>query len=177
MKVKEELTQKGEAPFKKLPHEVSSLQEALIRAVKGLINSRAVMTESEEMYAVFDEDTAVDAISMLLVGFARFSSSICCRTVEEKERILLVIIGKRRVEGEPLSHRDLLPESADLRALLERLLRDNDMAYLFSEEGDTLSLTVSFPRFLADRYDLCAADSERVGKRVYRIMLLLTDRK
>ncbi len=176
MRVTEELTQK-ERTFAKLPHEVSSLQEALLRATKGLISSHATMTENEEMYAVFDEDTAVDACAMLLVGFARLSSSICYRAIEERERILLLITGKRRVAGKPLSHRDLLPEDADLRAVLERLLGENDMAYLFSEKSDTLCLTVSFPRFLADHYDLCAVDSERVGERVYKIMLLLTDRK
>ena len=158
---------------RKCPHEVISLLRTWQRAVSRLLDSRATLLLSEEMYAVFDEASASCALAGLSIGFCRCASAPVLSAEEMPRKILVSMKGKRRLAGAPLTFRDLLPENAEHRGALEMLMAQSAITYELYEEGDGVCLRVAFPRFLADRFDVCAVDAEDVCNRFYDMMLYL----
>ncbi|MBE6655499.1 MAG: hypothetical protein E7609_01345 [Ruminococcaceae bacterium] len=157
----------------RLPHEVVSLLRALHRAARGLLDSDATLNASEEMYAVFEEESGVCALAILCVGFSRYARSLAFSAEETPHKILLRLTGVRRKDGDSLDYRDILPEREACRRALDSFLTQNRMAYEFAEREGELCLTVAFPRFLADSYDVCAVDAENICGTFYNVMLFL----
>lgn len=156
------------------PHEVRSLLRAVHYAMSGLLDSRASLTKIEEMYAVFEEASAVCALAVLLVGFSRHASDAVLTAEERPHTILLHIHGRRRKRKQVLTFRNLLPGKRAHKMALDRWLTKNRSTYCLATEGDVLTLTVSFPRFLSDNYDVSAVSEEDTWDRFYDIMLLLS---
>ena len=158
----------------RLPHGTHALLHAWHRALTLLIDHRATLLETEEMYAVFEEKSASYALAMLSVGFARYASDIVLGAEELPDKILLRLTGKRRKAGARLAQKKLLPERKDCCALLEDYLARSGMAFALEQAGDTLSLSICMTRFLAERYDVYAVDSENLCARFYDAMLFLS---
>ena len=81
------------------PHEVISLLRGMHSAVKILLDPRATLPETEEMYAVFEEKSAVCALTALFVGFARYASINTLTAEEQPRKIFLHLKGDRRTGG------------------------------------------------------------------------------
>ena len=158
----------------RLPHEVSPLLRALCGAFKGLLDSHATLIEKEEMYAVFEEKSTAAALSILSIGLSRLATRLTVSAEEQSHKILIRVSGERRTAGGALSYRDLLPKREKCRLALEGALAANCMMYELKEDGHLLSLTVSLPRFLADRYDVCAVNNESICNIFYDMMLFLS---
>ena len=153
-----ELVEK-ELPLQLLPYGMRAFLQALHNATVDLIDSRASYIEQEEMFAVFDQADFTKAYAFLYIGLAKYAAPLSLTSEELPTRILLHVSGKRRQSGVPLSSEDILPEREDVRCLLDRILRENGIAFLLREEKDVLTLSISLPRFLVDRYEVAAKDT------------------
>lgn len=156
------------------PHEVISLLRGMHRAVKILLDPRATLPETEEMYAVFEEKSAVCALTALFVGFARYASINTLTAEEQPRKIFLHLKGDRRTGGNALDYRDLLPKREAHKAMLDRWLDKNVISYELTDYEGALTLTVALPRFLTDTYDVCAVDADDVCDTFYDVMLLFS---
>ena len=155
---------------KRLPQEVRALLDALHYATKRLLNSGVTCSNEKEMYAIFAEESTVDAFAFLLIGLARYTTIEQIEAEETESRILIRVAGKYRVAHEPLTYRDLLPAKEEDRATLERDLRFNRMTYQTEEREGAPLLTVSLPRYRVDDCDVCAVNKEETRTRIYCVM-------
>ena len=158
----------------RLPHGTNALLHAWHLALVHLIDSRATLLEAEEMYAVFEEKSASYALAMLSVGFARYASDIVLCAEELPDKIVFRLTGVCRKAGTHLSQNNMLPKSKERRTLLEDYLSRSGMAFFLSQEENTLSLSIVFSRFLAERYDVRAVDAESLYCTFYDAMLFLS---
>lgn len=156
------------------PHEVRSLLQGLHYAAASLLDSRATLIETEEMYAVFEEGSAVWALAALLVEFSLHASINTLTAEEHPRKIFLRVTGDRRTKGKALDYRDLLPKREAHKEILDCWLDRNFISYELTDYEGALTLTVALPRFLTDTYDVCAVDADDVRAAFYDVMLLLS---
>lgn len=159
-------------PFQRLPHEMHSFAEALTAATRALVDADAVHPPHEEMYAVLDAPSFTCAYALLCIGLARYADGLSLSLKEDPTQILLRLCGVRRVAGAPLSSADVLPRTEALAALLSDCLRKNGAEFAFRADGDALSLTVALPRFLSERYEVCALHPDKILEFFYDTMRL-----
>ncbi len=159
---------------KRLPHGINALLRAWHCAVASLLDSRAVLLETEEMYAVFEEESASYALAMLSVAFSRYAQAIVLDAEEQSNRILLRLTGAPRKAGVRVTQENMLPARQACRPVFEDFLARSGMAYSLTQTDDALCLSVALPRFLADRYDVCAKDTSDLCDVFYDAMLFLS---
>lgn len=157
----------------RVPHEVCALMRALWHATRSLLDSEARLTEREEMYAVFEENSFVFAYAILSIGMAKHAAHLVLDSCETPTQILLSLQGHRRTAGEPLSFSALLPEEEAHRARLTECLHQNGMEYALTEKEGELTLTLAAPRFLSEKYTVCAVNAAHVLDRFYDAMRVL----
>lgn len=145
-----------------LPHELSAMLAALGNATAAFVDETATYACEEEMYAVFDTHELTTAYTYLVVAFSRYASHLSMQAVEEPRRILLCVRGNRRIKGTPVSSTALLPERAECRAELLRILQEGGMAFDLRAEADALTLVIALPRFLTDHYDVCTVKNKEI---------------
>jgi hypothetical protein len=155
------------------PHEVISLLHALHHAGGNLLDGGLTLALPDEMYAVFEERSAVSAFAFLFVRLAGRASLEELTAEERARRIYIRISGKCRIKGQMLTESDLVPEREEDKALFDRLLARNRMAYVLKEKDGAFSLTVSLPRFLADDHDAFAVNANEAYDSFYDVMLHL----
>ena len=155
------------------PHEVVSLLRALHHASANLLDGGLALNLPDEMYAVFEERSTVCAFAFLFTKLVGRASRGELTAEERARRIYIRLYGKCRVKGDNMTERDLVPESEVDKALLDRLLERNRMAYVLKGKNGAFSLTVSLPRFLADDYDAYAVNEEEAYESFYDVLLHL----
>ena len=157
----------------RVPQSMGPFLSAFHRAVRGLLDADVSLRLAEDMYAVFEMESAVYALAFLAVGFSRHARMTEITAEEQPRKIGLHITGECRVAGKSLSYGVLLPEGEMCCRLLDDCLTQNRMACVASEQDGRLSLHIVFPRFLADEYNISAVDADDVRNRFYDAMLVL----
>ena len=158
----------------RLPYGIKALLSSWHRAFSHLLDSRATLRETEEMYAVFEETSMCYALAILSVGFSRYVQETEIDAEETKTHILLRLTGKCRAESTPCVKGGRLALSKAAEALLDETLARSGAAYLLGATDGKPVLTVSLPRFLADRYDVATSDADDMCDRFYEMMLFLS---
>ena len=159
----------------KTPYNFRTYLSVLHAACVGLIDKNATIEEGEEMFAVMAGEDAVTVAALLIVGMARHARALAFSSEEGARRVMLHVRGKRRVGGAPLSEEMLLPAAEGATRLLVQLARESDITYRFCDDGETVALSLSFPRFLIANYDVCAIDPKHACDLFFKVMLLMAE--
>ena len=161
------------SPVKLRPMLLDGLFSHLHLAMASVLNSDVVCEPCEDLYAVLDEESFLEAFAFLGIGIGRYLSHPKLFAEEGESQILIHLAGRLRLADRVPTVSDLLPERADCREHLAHAMRKNGMAYELSADRTAATLTVSLPRFRAQKYVASEFTAEEVCKLFLRVALML----